>query len=52
VRHEANLASGGHVADIETGAFLSSGRGPEHQELLRLIAMLVGWLTLRPRKLS
>jgi hypothetical protein len=41
VRHEANLASGGHVAHIEIGAFLSSGRGPEHQELLRLIAMLV-----------
>jgi hypothetical protein len=41
VRHEANLASGGYVAHIEIGAFLSSGRGPEHQELLRLIAMLV-----------
>jgi hypothetical protein len=41
VRHEANLASGGHVAHIEIGAFLSSGRGPEHQELLRLTAMLV-----------
>ena len=37
VRHEANLASGGHVAHIEIGTFLSSGRGPEHQELLRLI---------------
>jgi hypothetical protein len=30
VRHEANLASGGHVAHIEIGTFLSSGRGPEH----------------------
>ncbi len=29
VRHEANLASGGHVAHIEIGTFLSSGRGPE-----------------------
>jgi hypothetical protein len=38
---ETNLASGGHVAHIEIGAFLSSGRGPEHQELLRLTAMLV-----------
>jgi hypothetical protein len=28
--------------DIEIGAFLSQGRhGPEHQELLRLIGMLV-----------
>lgn len=37
MRHEANLTSGGHVAHIETGTFLSSGRGPEHRELLRLI---------------
>jgi hypothetical protein len=41
VRHEANLASGGHVAHIEIGTFLSSGRGPEHQELLRLIGTLL-----------
>ncbi len=41
VRHEANLASGGNVAHIEVGAFLSSGRGPEHQELLRLIGTLL-----------
>jgi hypothetical protein len=41
IRHEANIASGGHVAHIEIGAFLSSGRGPEHQELLRLIGLLV-----------
>ena len=41
VRHEANLASGGHVAHIEIGAFLSSGNGPEQQELLRLIGLLV-----------
>jgi hypothetical protein len=40
IRHEANIASGGHVAHIEIGAFLSSGRGPEHQELLRLIGLL------------
>jgi len=41
VRHEANIASGGHVAHIEIGTFLSSGRGPEHQELLRLIGTLL-----------
>jgi hypothetical protein len=41
VRHEANLAAGGNVAHIEIGTFLSSGRGPEHQELLRLIGTLV-----------
>ena len=41
VRHEANLASGGNVAHIEIGTFLSSGRGPEHQELLRLIGTLL-----------
>jgi hypothetical protein len=40
-RHEANMASGGHVAHIDIGTFLSSGRGPEHQELLRLIGTLV-----------
>jgi hypothetical protein len=41
VRHEANLAAGGNVAHIEIGTFLSSGRGPEHQELLRLIGTLL-----------
>ncbi|WP_414474380.1 hypothetical protein [Microvirga sp. M2] len=41
VRHEANSASGGNVDHIEIGAFLSSGRGPEHQELLRLIGSLL-----------
>lgn len=41
VRHEANRASGGHVALIEIGTFLGSGRGPEQQELLRLIGTLV-----------
>jgi len=25
IRHEANIASGGHVAHIEIGTFLSSG---------------------------
>ena len=41
IRHEANVASGGHVAHVEIGTFLNSGRGPEHQELLRLIGLLV-----------
>jgi hypothetical protein len=42
IRHEPNLASGGQVADAELGAFLSrAGLGPEKQELLRLIGMLV-----------
>jgi bifunctional DNA-binding transcriptional regulator/antitoxin component of YhaV-PrlF toxin-antitoxin module len=41
IRHEANAASGGHKAEIDIGTFLKSGRGPEHQELLRLIGTLV-----------
>jgi hypothetical protein len=42
VEHEPNLASGDRTARIEIGAFLSrGGQGPEHQELLRLIGMLV-----------
>ena len=42
VRHQPNLPSGGQVADIEIGAFLiAAGRGPEKQELLRLIGTLV-----------
>ena len=42
VRHVPNLASGGEPEHIEIGAFLrASSRGPEHQELLRLIGGLV-----------
>jgi hypothetical protein len=42
VRHEANPASSGQSTHIEIGAFLSRvDRGPEHQELLRLIGTLV-----------
>jgi hypothetical protein len=41
VKHQANLPSGGHVAEIEIGVFLNQGHGPEHQELLRLIGTLV-----------
>jgi hypothetical protein len=35
VRHQANAPSGGHVTDIELGAFLSGPRNPEHEALLR-----------------
>jgi len=41
VRHQANMPSGGHIADVEVGAFLCQGKGPEQQELLRLIGTLV-----------
>jgi hypothetical protein len=42
IRHEPNLPSGGQPADIEIGAFLiAAGKGPEKQELLRLIGTLV-----------
>jgi hypothetical protein len=41
VKHQANMASGGHIAEIEIGAFLNQGNGPEHQELLRLIGTLL-----------
>ncbi len=41
IRHEANVASGGHVEHEEIAAFLSRGVGPEQQELLRLIGTLV-----------
>ena len=41
IRHEANLASGGRVSDIDIGSFLSGPLNPEHQALLRLIATLV-----------
>jgi hypothetical protein len=42
VVHEPNPASGGQPSQIDIGRFLSRGeRGPEHQELLRLIGSLV-----------
>ncbi|MEA2779413.1 MAG: hypothetical protein QOK29_957, partial [Rhodospirillaceae bacterium] len=42
IKHEANLASGGHTAEIDIAAFLKPGaQGPEHGELLRLIGTLV-----------
>jgi hypothetical protein len=48
VRHEANSDSGGNIDHIEIGVFLSSGRGPEHQELLRLIGSLLDEETAHP----
>lgn len=42
VQHEANLPSGGRRTEIEIGAFLgTSQRGPEQQELLRVIGTLI-----------
>ena len=54
IRHEPNASSGGVASDIEIGAFLSKGpRGPEHDELLRLIGTLVdGSPDSRPRKFT
>ena len=41
VRHIPNGRSGGRTSEVRVGAFLSaSHHGPEHTELLRLIAML------------
>jgi hypothetical protein len=43
VRHEPNLPSDGHPSDIELYDFLRKGAaGPEHQELIRLIGLLIG----------
>jgi hypothetical protein len=41
VRHEANVASGGHIAHVGIADFLNGGQGPEQQEILRLIATLI-----------
>jgi hypothetical protein len=42
IQHLPNTASGGWPSHIEIGTFLNQGgRGPERQELLRLIGMLV-----------
>ena len=41
VVHEPNRASGGQPSEMEVGTFLATGgRGPEKQELLRLIGTL------------
>jgi hypothetical protein len=43
VRHQANEPSGGRSTAIEIGPFLTRGpRGPQHEELLRLIGSLAG----------
>lgn len=39
--HRANGPSGAHLSHIDLGEFLLSGKGPEQQALLRLIATLV-----------
>jgi hypothetical protein len=54
IRHEPNAPSGGLASDIEIGAFLGRvPRGPEHQELLRLIGTLVdGSPDSRPRRFT
>jgi hypothetical protein len=39
--HQPNAPSGGRLSHIELGEFLRSGKGPEQQALLRLIATLV-----------
>jgi hypothetical protein len=42
VKHQANAPSGGHVTEVDIGAFLSIWpRNPEHEALLRLIRTLV-----------
>jgi hypothetical protein len=42
VRHQANVASGGHTTDLDIENFLTcSPRHPEHDALLRLIGTLV-----------
>src|SRR5437588_1953593 len=41
VRHVANPSSGGHVTELELGAFLREPRHPEHEALLRLIGSFV-----------
>lgn len=42
VRHEPNAPSGGAIVHIEIGEFLVEDRGgPEHGELMRLIASLI-----------
>ena len=41
VLHKANVPSGGTATTIELGDFLRTGKGPEHQALIRLIGSLV-----------
>ena len=39
VRHQPNRASGGRSSIVEASEFLSEGHGPQHEALLRLLAM-------------
>ena len=42
VRHEANLASGGHVTDVALSVFLAADRGlPEHLAFWQLSGTLI-----------
>ena len=41
IRHEPNAASGGDTDLVEINEFLAQQRGPQHDELLRLIGTLV-----------
>ncbi len=41
VIHQPNGPSGGRLSHIDLGEFLRTGKGPEQQALLRLIASLV-----------
>lgn len=53
VRHEANVAAGGHVTDIALAAFLSADRGgPEHQALWALIGELVDQGSMPPSAIA
>jgi hypothetical protein len=38
VRHQPNRASGGRPSTVGVFEFLSEGRGPQHEALLRLLA--------------
>jgi hypothetical protein len=53
VRHEANVASGGHVTDIALAAFLTVDRGgPEHQALWALIGELIDQISMPPSAIA
>ena len=41
VLHQANIASGGQISQIELADFLARGYGPEQKALLRMIGSLI-----------
>jgi hypothetical protein len=43
VKHQANLPSGGHMAEIEIGVFLNQGHGPEHQSIKSYCGSSAHW---------